>query len=217
MGAYSRKKSFQKKADSFTSRYMNGESKSFNDAPLTDSGAPIPTVSVPFGEENGGLISSIKKLLGKGDSDTEWISNPAHPDSNSESFENPLYNEEEAQSVALPPVTPVKTEEQKIADGHKHARKLSDAVISSKRKFGLITIKDGMFADVKADIAELNRLLDKPYPTDDPRKRTKQLYGIIAQYDKAIQTMQGYISHIKVLRTGCISVPVQTKLPATPP
>jgi hypothetical protein len=201
MGAYSRKKSFQKKTDSFTSRYMNGESKSFNDAPSTDSGAPIPTVSIPFGEENGGLISSIKKLLGKGDSDTEWISNPAHPDNNGESFDNPLYDEEEAQSAALPPVTPVKTEEQKIADGHKHARELSDAVIRSKRKFGLITIKDGMFADVKKDVADLNQLLDAPYPTDED-KRQRQLYAILAQYDKTIGTMQGYITHIREKNGG---------------
>ncbi len=196
MGAYSRKKGFQKKSDSFTSRYISGDSRTFKDAPTTDSGAPIPTVSIPYGEESGGLISSIKKLLGKGNSDTEWTSGPANSDSNSGEFVNPFFDEDEEHEATAPAITPVKTEEQKIADGHKHARELSDAVISSKRKFGLITIKDGMFADVKADIAELNRLLDKPYPTDDPRKRTKQLYGIIAQYDKAIQTMQGYISHI---------------------
>lgn len=195
MGAYSRKKGFQKKSDSFTSRYISGDSRTFKDAPTTDSGAPIPTVSIPYGEESGGLISSIKKLLGKGNSDTEWTSGPANSDSNSGKFVNPFFDEDKAHEATAPAITPVKTEEQKIADGHKHARELSEAVINNKRKFGLITIKDGMFADVKTDIAGLNKLLDSPYPADEG-KRQKQLFAILSQYDKAIGTMQGYITHI---------------------
>ncbi|MBR5421800.1 MAG: hypothetical protein IK115_11700 [Lachnospiraceae bacterium] len=195
---------------SYAERYMNETSGGVQAGPRRRSPAPKIAVSIPYGEESGGLISQFRKLFGKKDPSAEeedtdideaprWEENPAY-EQEGEEFENPLYDEDEAREERdrREPLASVRNGDKKIAAGHDRARELSEEVINNEqRHFGKIRIKDGQFASVRSSVKALNSKLDQPYPKTDTKKQNDDMKGILDQYLATIGTLRDYITHIQ--------------------
>ncbi len=223
MPGHARKNIVRDSSGSAQSRFMN-EDNPLRSSSAASSPDPAVSVSIPYGSESGGLFSMFKGMLhhrsdssGSSSAETapsspnerEWEENPLFvsakeeenifdtplPEAPAAVADGPLPDSTPAENVAESTVDESPSGDTQIADNHREAMERSRQIVSSTRRFGLITIKDGEFGKVKDEVSALLTMLDLSFPTTPGRQRA-EIETIMNQYARTIRVLGSYVDHI---------------------
>ena len=199
--------SYAQEESSFTERYMaEGAVSGVRKMPSGRRSAKAVTVSIPYGEESGGLFESIRKMIGRRSApepdpeNLQWNESPIYEaasgeEENSEAPDTEETSTEDGDSASAAPFTPasgVRDGDGALGRNHSQAMALSDEIMTNKRSFAGFSIKDGSFSAVKSSIAMLQQMLALSYPG----KLSTEATAIMDQYSAVIRILRDYVEHI---------------------